>query len=99
MIDIKRILFLVDFSKYTDQVLPYILCLAEKHLATVYLLHVEHHLRHHAYAGGPDSLQNTVSRLMEGLVEAGEKIMVKVCDEIPGPNKKGQSVLQTALSI
>ena len=82
MINIKRMLFPVDFSKYTDKVFPYVLFLAEKHHATVYLLHVTQDLRHHAYAG-PDSPQNTISRLMKELVEAGEKIMDEVCGEIP----------------
>lgn len=83
MIDIKRILFPVDFSKYTDEVFPYVLFLAEKHRATVYLLHVAQDLHHQAFAG-PDSPQSTVSRLMKEFVEAGEKIMDKVCDEIRG---------------
>ena len=64
MIDIKRILFPIDFSKYTDKVFPYVLFLVKKHHATVYLLHVAHDSRQHAYAG-PDSPKNTVFLLME----------------------------------
>ena len=80
MIDIKRILFPIDFSEYANKVLPYVIFLAGKHNATIYLLHVAQDLRHYAYAG-PGSPQNTVSRLMEELVESAEKLMDKVCRE------------------
>jgi nucleotide-binding universal stress UspA family protein len=80
MIDIKRILFPIDFSEYANKLLPYALFLAGKHNATIYLLHVAQDLRHYAYSG-PGSPQNTVSRLMEELVESAEKLMDKVCRE------------------
>jgi nucleotide-binding universal stress UspA family protein len=80
MIEIKRILFPIDFSEYADKVLPYVLFFAGKHNAAIYLLHVVQDLRHYAY-GGPGSPQHEVSRLMEELVESGEKIMEKICRE------------------
>ena len=80
MIEIKRILFPIDFSEYANKLLPYALFLAGKHNATIYLLHVAQDLRHYAYVG-LGSPQNTVSRLMEELVESAEKLMDKICRE------------------
>jgi nucleotide-binding universal stress UspA family protein len=40
MIEIKRILFPVDFSKNSSKILPYALTVSKKFGATIYLLHV-----------------------------------------------------------
>lgn len=40
MLQIKRILFPIDFSENSSKILPYVLSLAEKYQAVIYLLHV-----------------------------------------------------------
>jgi nucleotide-binding universal stress UspA family protein len=40
MVEIKRILFPIDFSENSSKIVPYVLSVAGKYDATVYLLHV-----------------------------------------------------------
>ena len=40
MLEIKRVLFPVDFTENSSKILPYVLSLAGKYDATIYLLHV-----------------------------------------------------------
>lgn len=40
MLEIKRILFPVDFTKNSSKILPYVLSFADKYNATIYLIHV-----------------------------------------------------------
>ena len=40
MIEIKRVLFPIDFSENSSKILPYVLSVSEKYESTIYLLHV-----------------------------------------------------------
>jgi nucleotide-binding universal stress UspA family protein len=78
MVTIKRILYPIDFSECSYEVLPYALSLAEKYDATIYLLYVARDLGHFAGFHVPHS---SISLFTKELLEASEKMMDQVCDE------------------
>ena len=76
MVTIKRILYPIDFSQCSYDVLPYVLSMAEKFEATVYLLYVARDLRHFAGFHVPHT---SISLFTKELVEASERMMDQVC--------------------
>ncbi|MFP3869841.1 MAG: universal stress protein [Syntrophobacteria bacterium] len=78
MVKIKRILFPLDFSECSYQVLPYALSLAEKYNAEIYLIYVARDLR---YFSGFHVPHTSISGFIKEVVDAGEKMMDRVCEE------------------
>lgn len=78
MVTIKRILYPIDFSECSYDVLPYVLSLAEKYEATVYLLYVARDLRHFSGFHVPHT---SISLFTKELVEASERMMDQVCKD------------------
>ena len=87
MVEIKRILYPIDFSECSYRVLPYVLTMAEKCGAEVYLLYVARDLR---YFGGFHVPNTSISGFVEEVTEAAEKMMDKVCTEDLQPCPKFQ---------
>jgi nucleotide-binding universal stress UspA family protein len=78
MVTIKHILYPIDFSECSYEVLPYVLSLAEKYGATIYLLYVAHDLSHFAGFHVPHT---SIGGFTKELVEASERMMDQVCDD------------------
>jgi nucleotide-binding universal stress UspA family protein len=78
MVTIKRILYPIDFSECSYEVLPYVLSLAEKYGATIYLLYVARDLSHFAGFHVPHT---SIGVFTKELVEASERMMDEVCEE------------------
>jgi nucleotide-binding universal stress UspA family protein len=76
MITIKRILYPIDFSECSYEVVPYVLSMAEKFEAKVYLLYVARDLRHFAGFHVPHT---SISLFTKELVEASERMMDQLC--------------------
>ncbi len=103
MVTIKRILYPIDFSECSYDVLPYVLSIAEKYGATIYLLYVARDLRHFAGFHVPHT---SISMFTKELVEASERMMDQVCkdrlDRCPNFERKvivgdaGEEIVRTA---
>jgi len=103
MVTIKRILYPIDFSECSYDVLPYVLSIAEKYGATIYLLYVARDLRHFAGFHVPHT---SISLFTKDLVEASERMMDQVCkdhfDRCPNFERKvivgdaGEEIVRTA---
>jgi nucleotide-binding universal stress UspA family protein len=76
MVTIKRMLYPIDFSECSYEVLPYVLSIAEKYGATIYLLYVARDLRHFAGFHVPHT---SISLFTKEMVEASERMMDQVC--------------------
>ena len=102
MVTIKRILYPIDFSQCSYDVLPYVLSMAEKFEATVYLLYVARDLRHFAGFHVPHT---SISSFTKELVEGSERMMDRVCknylDRCPNFQRKvvigdaGEEIVRT----
>lgn len=78
MVKIKRILYSIDFSECSYQVLPYVLYVAEKYDAEIYLLYVVDDLRQFAGMHVPHT---SISDFIEQAMVESEKMLDKICDE------------------
>ncbi len=78
MVKIKRILYPIDFSECSYQVLPYVLYVAEKYDAEIYLLYVVDDLRQFAGMHVPHT---SISDFIEQAMVESEKMLDKICDE------------------
>ncbi|MEE8620711.1 MAG: universal stress protein [Syntrophobacteria bacterium] len=78
MVEIKRILYPIDFSECSYQVLPYVLYVAEKYDAEIYLLYVVDDLRQFAGMHVPHT---SISDFIEQAMVESEKMLDKICDE------------------
>jgi len=78
MVEIKRILYPIDFSECSYQVLPYVLYVAEKYDAEIYLLYVVDDLRQFAGMHVPHT---SISNFIEEALVESEKMLDKICDE------------------
>jgi nucleotide-binding universal stress UspA family protein len=78
MVTIKRILFPIDFSECSYDVVPYVLSMTEKFEATVYLLYVARDLSHFAGLYVP---QTSISLFTKELLEGSERVMDQVCKD------------------
>ncbi len=78
MTEIKRILFPTDFSEMTEQVLSYVLSLADKYGAKVDLLHVVHELADMSGFYVPHISYDVIEKEMEA---AAKENMEKFCEE------------------
>ncbi len=67
MVDIKKILFPVDFSKTSQKIVPHVLLIAEKFDAEIHILFVTRVLEHFAYMYVPNtSIENIEQEIMDG---------------------------------
>jgi len=78
MVEIKRILYPIDFSECSYQVLPHVLYVAEKYDAEIYLLYVVDDLRQFAGMHVPHT---SISDFIEQAMVESEKMLDKICDE------------------
>ncbi|MEJ2235717.1 MAG: universal stress protein [Syntrophobacterales bacterium] len=78
MVEIKRILYPIDFSECSYQVLPYVLYVAEKYHADIYLVYVVDDLRHFAGMHVPHT---SISDFVKEAMVESEKMLDKICDE------------------
>ncbi len=78
MVEIKRILYPIDFSECSYQVLPLVLYVAEKYDAEIYLLYVVDDLRPFAGMHVPHT---SFSNFVKEAMAASEKMLDKICDE------------------
>ena len=103
MVTIKRILYPIDFSECSYDVVPYVLSIAEKYGATIYLLYVARDMRHFAGFHVPHT---SISLFTKELVEGSERMMDQVCkdhfDRYPNFQRKvvigdaGEEIVRTA---
>jgi len=103
MVTIKRILFPIDFSECSYDVVPYVLSMTEKFEATVYLLYVARDLRHFAGFHVPHT---SISLFTKELMEGSELLMDQVSkdhfDRCPNFQRKvvigdpGEEIVKTA---
>jgi len=79
MLEIKRILFPIDFTENTSKVLPYALSVSEKYDAVVYLLHVVEDLT--KWGGGSYIPHIPLDQYQEKALKGAEKALDTVCEE------------------
>ncbi len=78
MVEIKRILFPIDFSENVSKILPYVLSVSEKYDAMIYLLHVvDDYLKWADYYIPHIALD----RYQEEALKGSEKILDRVCEK------------------
>jgi nucleotide-binding universal stress UspA family protein len=78
VIEIRKILFPCDFSENSSKILPYVLSLAEKYDATIYLLHV---VEDFSKWGGFYVPHIPLDRFQEEALKGAEKTLDRVCEE------------------
>lgn len=78
MVEIKRILYPIDFSGCSFQVLPYVRSVAAKYGAEIYVLYVARNL--HLYSTGRKQHRSS-STLIENTLKELEMMMEKFCDK------------------
>lgn len=78
MVNITRILYPVDFSENSYKVLPYVLSIAEKYNAQIFILHVVDDLRRYAGIHVPHP---SISEIIKEAVTAGNKMLDQICQE------------------
>lgn len=79
MVDIKRILFPIDFTENSSKILPYVLSVSEKYDAMIYLLHVVEDLSR--WGGGSYVPHIPLDQYEKDAVQGAETAMDRVCDE------------------
>ena len=79
MLEIKRILFPVDFTQNSSKILPYVLSVAKKYDATIYLLHVVEDLS--KWSCGFYVPHLPLVKYQKEALKGAEKRMDIVCDE------------------
>lgn len=79
MLEIKRILFPIDFTENTSKILPYVLSVSEKYDAVVYLLHVVEDLT--KWGGGSYIPHIPLDQYQEEALKGAEKALDTVCGE------------------
>lgn len=78
MLSIKNILFPIDFSENSSKILPYVLSIASKYDATIYLLHV---VEDFCEWGGFYVPHLPIARFHEEALKGAEKFLETLCDE------------------
>lgn len=78
MIEIKRILFPIDFTENTSKILPYVLSVAEKYGAAITLLHV---IEDFSRWGGFYIPHIPFDRYHDEAMKGAEKTLDTVCEE------------------
>jgi nucleotide-binding universal stress UspA family protein len=78
MVEIRRILYPSDFSGCSFQVLPYVLSLAQKYNAEIYLLYVARNLQVYAKLRAP---HRASASILETTLKEVEVMMDKFCNQ------------------
>ena len=79
MLEIKRILFPIDFTENSSKILPYVLSVSEKYDAMIYLLHVVEDL--YKWGGGSYIPHIPLDQYQEDALKGAEKTLDRVCEE------------------
>ena len=79
MVEIKKILFPIDFTDNSIKILPYVLSVSEKYDGMIYLLHVVEDLS--TWSSGFYIPQISLTRYQEEALKGAEKTMKRVCKE------------------
>jgi nucleotide-binding universal stress UspA family protein len=79
MIEVKKILYPVDFTEHSTKILPYVLSMREKYDGTIYLLHVVEDLS--SWGRGLYIPHLSYDVLHKDALAAAEKSLAKVCEE------------------
>ena len=78
MIEIKKILFPIDFTENSSKILPYVLSVSEKYNSMIYLLHVVQDLQRWGKAYIPHA---SLDKFQKEVLEGANKSMERVCEE------------------
>ena len=79
MLEIKKILFPVDFTENSSKILPYVITMSEKFNSMIYLLHVVEDLS--KWGAGSFVPHLSLASFKEDAMKGAEKSMERVCDE------------------
>jgi len=79
MIEMKRILFPIDFTENSSKILPYVLSVSEKYDGMIYLLHVVEDLS--KWGGGSYIPHIPLDQYQEEAFQGAEKALDRVCEE------------------
>ena len=79
MVEIKKILFPIDFTENSSIIFPYVLSVSEKYDGMIYLLHVVEDLS--TWSSGFYIPQISLTRYQEEALKGAEKTMKRVCKE------------------
>ena len=78
MVEIKKILFPIDFTENSAKILPYVLSVSEKYDSTIYLIHVMQDLLKWAGFYVPHL---SMEKFQKEALNSAEKFMDKVCED------------------
>ncbi len=79
MLEIKKILFPIDFTENSLKIFPYVLSVSKKYDGMIYLLHVVEDLS--TWSSGLYIPQISLTRYQEEALKGAEKTMKRVCKE------------------
>ena len=79
MLEIKRILFPIDFSENLSKILPYVLSVSEKYNCVIYLIHVVEDI--YKWGGGSYIPHIPLVQFQEEVLQGAEKTFDRICDE------------------
>ena len=79
MVEIKKILFPIDFTDNSIKILPYVLSVSEKYDGMIYLLHVVEDLS--KWSSGFYIPQISLTRYQKEALKGAEKTMKRFCKE------------------
>ena len=92
MIEIKKILFPIDFTENSAKILPYVLSVSEKYDGMIYLLHVVEDLSN--WGGGSYIRHIPLNQYQEDALKGAEKALATVCeDQLPSCPNFQKSIL------
>jgi nucleotide-binding universal stress UspA family protein len=79
MVEIKKILFPIDFTENSSKILPFVLSMSEKYDSMIYLLHVVEDLS--KWGVGSFVPHLPLDSFKKDAMEGAKKAMDKVCDQ------------------
>jgi len=79
MVEIKKILFPIDFTENSSKILPFVLSMSEKYDGMIYLLHVVEDLS--KWGVGSFVPHLPLDSFKKDAIEGAKKAMDKVCDQ------------------
>jgi len=79
MVEIKKILFPIDFTENSSKILPFVLSMSEKYDSMIYLLHVVEDLS--KWGVGSFVPHLPLDSFKNDAIEGAKKAMNKVCDQ------------------
>ena len=79
MLEIKKILFPVDFTQNSSKLLPYVLSISDKYDSMIYLLHIVEDLS--KWGSGSYIPHLPLKQYQDEALKGSEKLMDKICDE------------------